>query len=454
MSETTGANSVGSAAYPPAAQGWYVVVILTLAYVVSFLDRQILALLVEPIKHDLEISDFQMSLLLGLAFAIFYTFLGIPFGRMADKYSRRAIIAIGISLWCLMTAASGLARNYTQLFLARIGVGVGEASLTPSALSLISDYFPRETRGQAISFYMMGVSVGAGIAMVIGGQVIALAKPITLPFIGDLYAWQTVFLIVGLPGILIAFLMATIKEPKRIGKIRMAMQSGEMSEEIPLATVAKFLLERWRTYGSLFIGMSVVTILGYSYFFWIPTMFVRTWQWTIPEVSMVYGLLMLVFGPLGVNFGGWLADTLYKRGHKNGHALVTFYGALAMIPSYTLVPLMPSGEWAMVMMVPAIVSGAVITATGATSIMMIAPNQMRGQATALFYFVINLLGLTIGPSAVAYITDFVFYDEAALRYSISIVSFVAGILATLFLFYLLPHYGKSIKEAEAWMTDG
>jgi len=454
MSETIGANSAGSAAYPPAAQGWYVVVILTLAYVVSFLDRQILALLVEPIKHDLEISDFQMSLLLGLAFAIFYTFLGIPIGRMADRYSRRAIIAIGISLWCLMTAASGLARNYTQLFLARVGVGVGEASLSPSALSLISDYFPRETRGQAISFYMMGVSVGAGIAMVIGGQVIAFAKPITLPFIGDLYAWQTVFLIVGLPGFLVAALMATVKEPKRIGKIRMETQSGEMTEEIPFSTVAKFLLERWRTYGSLFIGMSVVTILGYSYFFWIPTMFVRTWQWTIPEVSFVYGLLMLVFGPLGVNFGGWLADTLYKRGYKNGHALVTFYGALAMIPTYTLVPLMPSGEWAMVMMVPAIVSGAVITATGATSIMMIAPNQMRGQASALYYFVINLLGLTIGPSAVAYITDFVFNDEAALRYSISIVSFVAGIVATLFLFYLLPQYGKSIKEAEAWMTDG
>ena len=352
-----------------------------------------------------------------------------------------------------MTAACGLARNYSQLFLARVGVGVGEASLTPSALSMISDYFPRETRGRAISFYNMGISVGAGIAMVIGGWIIQYAQPMTLPLIGDLYAWQAVFLLVGLPGLAVAVLMITVKEPKRTGKIRIRTQSGEMTEEIPFSEVAKFLLERWRTYGSLFVGMSVVTILGYAYFFWIPTMFVRTWHWTIPEVSFIYGLVLLIFGPAGVNFGGWLADTLYKRGRKNGHALAIFYGALAMIPSYTLVPLMPTGEWAMVMMIPAVFSGAVVTATGAASLMMIAPNQMRGQASAMYYFVINILGLTIGPSAVAFFTDFVFQDEASLRYSISIVSFVAGIAATLVLFYLLRHYGESMKEADTWNTE-
>ena len=165
-------------AYPRPAYAWYVVVILTLAYMVSFIDRQILALLIEPIKADLGLSDTGISLLLGLAFGLFYTLMGIPLGRLADRRSRRAIIAIGITIWCFMTAGCGLAKNYGQLFVARMGVGVGEASLTPSALSLISDYFPQGRRGRAIGFYNMGISLGVGVAMILGGLVVAYALDI------------------------------------------------------------------------------------------------------------------------------------------------------------------------------------------------------------------------------------------------------------------------------------
>jgi len=146
-SEQTATADTGKSGYPSPVYSWYVVVVLTVAYMFSFLDRQILALLIEPIRQDLEITDFQISLLLGLAFGIFYTALGIPIGRLADRRSRRGIIAVGVTIWCLMTAACGLARNFSQLFLARIGVGVGEATLNPSAYSLISDYFPRQRRG-------------------------------------------------------------------------------------------------------------------------------------------------------------------------------------------------------------------------------------------------------------------------------------------------------------------
>ncbi len=209
--------------YPSSAYAWYVVVVLTAAYVVSFIDRQILALLVEPIRRDLGLTDTQMGLIMGSAFALFYTILGIPLGWLADRFSRRGIIAAGITIWCLMTAACGLSRNFGQLFLARVGVGVGEAALSPSALSLISDYFPRERRGRAISFYNMGVSLGAGIAMIGGGWIIAGiidAPPTTLPVVGEIYAWQTVFLVVGLPGLAIAALMATVREPERRDKLR------------------------------------------------------------------------------------------------------------------------------------------------------------------------------------------------------------------------------------------
>lgn len=192
MSDQSTEREPAKSDYPSQAYAWYVVVILTLAYVVSFIDRQIMALMVEPIRQDLDISDTQISLLLGLAFAIFYTLLGIPIGRIADLYNRKKLIIVGVTIWCLMTAACGLARNYIQLFTARIGVGVGEAALSPSALSMISDYFPKETRGRAVAFYTMGISVGVGLAMIIGSQVIAYvfnAPPVTLPVVGTLFAW-------------------------------------------------------------------------------------------------------------------------------------------------------------------------------------------------------------------------------------------------------------------------
>jgi len=438
--------------YPPTGYAWYVVVILTIAYVFSFLDRQILSLLVEPIKADLAISDTQMSLLQGLAFGIFYTVLGIPIGRLADRRSRRAIIAAGTTIWCLMTAACGLARDFPQLFLARIGIGIGEAALNPSAFSLISDYFPREKRARPMSFYAMGVSLGAGIAMVLGGQIITWAynrPPLVLPVVGELFQWQIVFLLVGLPGLLVAALMITVKEPSRKDRISLSTNS---SPEDPLSVkvVAQFLWERKSTYGTLFLGMSVVTIIGYGYFSWIPTMFMRTWNWEISEIAFAYGVVILIFGPLGVNFGGWLAQRWYRQGRRAAHMQVTLLGACILIPSSVLAPLMPTPELAVLMLVPATIGGAIPTATSSAALMMIVPNQMRAQTTAIYYFVINMLGLTLGPLLIAVVTDSIFADESALRYSISIVSGVAGALALGFLIVNIRHFRNSVIEADAW----
>lgn len=454
MSEQIIEAATERVSYPPASKGWYAVIILTLAYVFSFLDRQILALLVIPIKRDLVLTDFQMSLLMGLAFAIFYTFLGIPLGRLADRRSRRVLVAAGISTWCLMTMACGLARNYAQFFIARIGVGVGEATLTPAALSLISDYFPRHKRARAISFYTQGISVGGGVAFILGGWVIMQAinaPPIALPYVGTLYAWQTIFLVVGLPGLVIAALMSTVLEPERQGKISLKNNAGSSHEDIPLREVMNFLAARWRTYGSHFLGMSVVTILAYAYFSWIPTMFVRTWGWTIGDISKAYGILLLIFGPLSNFSGGWLADRLYRAGYKDGHMRTVFIGAAVfLVPFSTLAPLMPSPAWAIAAMIPTVIGGGMVTAAGAASLMMIAPNQMRGQTSGIYFFVINLLGLTLGPSAVAVLTDFVFADESALRYSLAVVSGIAGIAGLAMLLYNLKHYAASMVEAESW----
>ena len=433
------------------AYGWYVLCVLTLAYVVSFLDRQILALMVGPIKADLGLTDTQISLLMGLAFGIFYTIMGVPLGRLADRKSRRGLIAAGVAVWCLMTASCGLAKNFLQLFIARIGVGVGEAALTPAALSMISDYFPREKRGRAVGFYNMGVSLGAGTAMVLGGAVIGYvmsAPPVVLPAIGELRSWQLVFLLVGLPGLVIVLLMATIREPKR--REMLSGQTGAVS----LRFAGRYLADRWRVYVPLFVGMSVVTIIGYAYFSWIPTMFIRKFGWTISEVGLAYGLLVLVCGPIGVNGGGWLADVLHRRGYRDAHLRTALIGAVISLPTAALAPLMPTGELTLAMMVPASIGPAISTAAGASALVMITPNQMRGQTTALYYFTISILGLTLGPTAVALVTDYVFVDQGALHWSIAIVSGVAATFSVMLLWGGLGAYQRAVDESDTWSGVG
>lgn len=436
--------------FPARSYAWYVAGVLTLAHIISFLDRQILSLLVGPIKRDLEISDTQMSLLMGLAFAVLYTFAAIPLGRLADRRSRRAIITAGVTAWCVMTAMCGLARNYWQLFAARIGVGIGEATLSPSALSMLSDYFPREKRGAAIGCYNMGVSVGAGIAFLLGGQVIGFvidSPPILLPIVGELYAWQTVFLVVGLPGLVIALLMQTVREPERKGKIVVA---GNVDDQISLRETFRFLADRWRTYGGLALIVSGTTILGYGFLNWIPTMYERTWGLAMPQIATDLGWVLLIAGPIGVNGGGWLADRWFRQGHKDAHLRVMLLSAPVMLVASAALPLMPTPGLALAMFVPHILGAAAITAVGGAALMIITPNQLRGQATAIYYFIISLAGLTLGPTSVALLTDFAFRDEAALRYSMAIIGVAAPSLSVFGGLWIRRSYFASMEEAQGW----
>src|SRR5260370_277791 len=202
--------------YPPAGYSWYVVGVLTLVYVFSFIDRQIMSLLVRPLRRDLGISDTQVSVLMGFGFAVFYTFCGIPLGRLADTRSRRSIIAAGLVAWSAFTAMCGLARNFWQMLVWRMGVGVGEASLSPSAYSLITDYFPKEKLATAISVYSAGIYIGAGMSYLLGGIIVRLAsmqEAWMLPVVGAVRPWQVIFFAVGLPGLLVALLMDTVREP-------------------------------------------------------------------------------------------------------------------------------------------------------------------------------------------------------------------------------------------------
>ena len=432
--------------YPSSKSAWYAVTILTIAYVVSFLDRQLLSLVVPLVKRDLLLTDTQVSLLLGLAFALFYTTMGIPIGRLADKKSRRTIIAVGISFWCLMTAACGLAKNYMQLFLAR--VGVGEATLSPSSLSMIGDYFPKEKRGKALGLFNIGVSVGAGIAYIIGGQIMAYVATrdnISLPIIGEIYPWQALFIMVGLPGLVVAALMMTVKEPERSEKIELKSDEGNVTDEVSIKETINFIWERKSAYGWLFLSMACSVLIGYAFLSWMPTMYDRTYGIDFGTITMWLGIAFLISGPVGAIGTGWLGDHVFKKYGGSAHIKLFAFTMIILTIAAALVPLMPTYQLATLMFVPQAIMAAGQTALAPLAILNITPNQLRGQVTAIYFFVISMTGYTLGPTSVALLTDYVFKDESLIAYSMAIVSLVVGIIGIFAGFMGVKPYQKYIE---------
>ncbi len=420
--------------WPPRPYAWYVVGILTLAYTVSFIDRQILNLLVEPIRADLQITDTQVSLLQGLAFAIFYSVLGVPIARLADRGNRRNIIAAGIFLWCLATATCGLARNFVQLFLARIGVGVGEAALSPPAYSMIADYFPPNQLARATGAYALGVYSGAGIAMLVGGaviQMITAAGPVSLPIVGDMRPWQLAFIAVGLPGLLVGALMFTIKEPRRRGTTE-AVESS--AGRVPFKEVLQFMGTEWRFFVSIFSGLSLIGMVIVAILSWMPTYFIRLHDWSASDVGYRYGLVLLLFGTSGSFLGGWMADFLTSRGFRNAPVLTAAGVSALALPFAVAMALLSSDMWSLAALIPATFLLASPVGLTSAAVQLVTPNRMRAQVTAIYFLVVALIGSGFGPLTVAICTDFLFADDMAVGKSIALVCGVLTPLGVLFLF--------------------
>lgn len=421
---------------------WYVVAVLLFAYTVAFVDRQILSLLVQPIRRDLGISDTQIGLLAGFAFAMFYSVLGVPIAKLADRSSRRTIISVGIALWSIMTAVCGLSKSYLQLFLARVGVGVGEATLSPAAYSMMADYFPPQKLARAISVYAMGLYGGAGLAMLAGSAVVATvnqAGPVTLPLIGTVYSWQLTFFAVSLPGILVLALMMTVKEPARQDYSGNAPQAAD-NAAVPLRQVFVFMRENRKIIVAHFGGFLALGTVISAYLVWTPEFLRRSHDISISEAGFIYGIALLVFGTAGPYAGGWLAERLTLRGYKDGEMRAALVGGIAMIPLTVVTPLMPGKIPAIIML--ALVTFALSFPQGLapTILQLIAPNRMRAQLTAVFMFIAVLAGYTIGPAFVAMTTDYLFKDDTALRYSLAIVSAVLTPIGVIFLWYGLAPF--------------
>ncbi|MBU1375640.1 MAG: MFS transporter [Alphaproteobacteria bacterium] len=440
--------SLGEADWPNPTYAWCVVGLLMLAFTSSFIDRQILTLLVGPIRADLGITDTQFSLLVGLAFSLFYAFWGLPLAYAADRYSRRWIIAIGVFVWSVMTIASGLADSYWHLFLARMGVGIGEATLTPAAASLIADYFSRERRGRAMAVYATGVYWGSGLALLTGGAVlnlIAAMPSLSSSAFAGFEPWQIVFFLVGAPGFVIAGLMLLIREPVRRGAVGPVDGVGQARPKL-----APFLRENARTILTMFLGFSFLGVVVIGYLTWIPAIFMRKFAWTAEDVGFAFGLIVMLFGTGGILAGGWLSDRLIKAGRTDAPMRAGLYGGIATIPFAIAAPLMPTGELVLAVAAIALFLATSTQALPVIAIQLMSPNALRARLASIYFLFGSILIFTAGPSIVAAVTDFVFRDDQAVSKSLAIVCAVAAPLGVACLAVGLQSYRTTVARVAEW----
>ncbi|ASG24831.1 MFS transporter [Nitrospirillum viridazoti CBAmc] len=395
----------------PVAYSVYVLVVLVLAYVLAFIDRQILTLLAVPMKADLGLSDLQLSLLQGLSFALFLAVGGLPIGRLVDRRRRTAVLAAGVAAWSLFTAACGLARSFPALFLARVGVGFGEATMVPSAYSLIGDLFHGRRLGLAIGLYNMGPYVGAGLALILGGLVLHHLPPdVVLPLLGNLRGWQVVFLLLGPVGLLMALWVATVREPERTGAgARTAPNWAEVRAYYRVHGVNALLVNLAGTFAAMAL---------YSLGAWLPHLLARIHHMKPLDIGQGMGWRLMVFGAGGALLAGILGDLLRRRGLVQGRLVVMIAGAAASC--LLLYPALraPDGAGALAWLGPLI--GCMTLAIGSSppALQEITPNRLRGFQHAVAALIATLLGLGAGPSVVALVTDKVLRDESRLDLSL------------------------------------
>jgi MFS family permease len=425
------------AQWPSPAKAWLMVALLFCAYTLSFVDRQILVLLIGPIQRDLGIGDVGFSLLSGLAFTFFFTFVGLPLAWVADRWSRRNLVALAILLWSIMTAACGAARNFSGLFAARMGVGVGEAGFSPAAFSMIADAFPPARRGRAMAAFTLASNSGLGLALILGGgiaQWATTARPVETVGV-VLQGWQLAFVMVSLPGPLLALAyLALVREPPRQERSR---------EHAAGTSLAAWFREQWRQFLLLSFGFSLVTVALAAWLAWTPAFFGRVHGWNPAKVGTGFGLALLIGGTSGTVVGGWLSDRLLARGRRDGFLIVTLLGSACGLVFALMVPFVRDARLAMLMMAPMCFGFALTNSTQVLSFHAITPNELRGRVIALFLLIGNLSAFTIAPTAVAVISSRILKRPEAIGTAVAIVSAICVPLGM----FCLQAARKGLREA-------
>ena len=431
-------NANASSAY-----GWYVAVILLLGFTFSFIDRQVLNLLVVPIQADLGITDVQISALQGLAFVLTYVGICIPIGRLVDRYNRVFVMTGGVVVWSIATVACGLSRSYVEMFVSRLGVGAGESTIHPGAISVLGDYFEPEKLARPISVYLLGPYLGAGIAMIFGAQVLEWTgqmDDLTFPVVGYLAPWQLTFIAVGLPGIVVAALFLTIREPVRTGRA-----SGPTTI-LSWSQIASFITRNRQIYMAIILGNSCLIILLYGLQSWIPTTLRRVYEWDLIQAGRVYGSIAMVAGSAGVLSGPFAVRFIEKRGFSSAPLLLAMAGALAATVFLALLPLQANVNVALIFVALASFFVTFPLAGTTSLIVLVSPNEMRGVVTGLYVVVTSILGLILGPTLVAASTDLIFQDPTAVAKSLALVALAVGPIGVVLMWNGTRHLGAVRPE--------
>ena len=429
--------------YPPRRAGYSAVVVMTLAQVFAFIDRQIPAMLVEPIKQDFSLNDSQIALLGGAAFSIFYAIMALPIGYAVDRYKRVNVLGTGIFVWSLMTTLAGLANSFGRLFGARIGVAVGEAVMAPVSVSLVSDYFPQNKQGKPMGIITAGVYIGIGATLIGGGYLIDYLTDIggiTIPGIGYFKPWQATFLVVGIPGILISIAAFMLHEPRRLG---LAQTPEKDSKSI---NIFSHLIKNKSTLIPMFAGLIFMALIFYSFTFWAPSMMVRTHGLSLTEVGFSLGIITIISSILGTISSGAVVDYLRSKGRTDAPIRTAMFACIFAMPAICLAPIVENvvAAWILIGIYLFFISS--FAPIGLLAVSGVSSNEVKGQMAAVHAFLMMAFGLSLGPQITAFFTDFILQDESKLGLAVSLTGGVVLPVAAVCFWMSLKRYRKAYDQ--------
>tara|TARA_Y100000590_G_scaffold360020_1_gene416085 strand:- start:101 stop:1408 length:1308 start_codon:yes stop_codon:yes gene_type:complete len=429
--------------YPEKRHSYSAVVVLTLAQVFAFIDRQIPSMLVEPIKQDFNLTDSQIALLGGAAFSIFYAVMALPIGYAVDRYQRTKVLGIGVFLWSLMTVLAGLANSFGKLFGARIGVAVGEAVMAPTSVSLISDSFPENKQGTPMGIITSGVYIGIGITLLGGGFLIDYLTSIggiNIPLIGYLKPWQATFMIVGLPGLVLAVAAFYLKEPKRLE------EQAYINKNVDRQNVFLHLKEHKKTLVPMFGGLIFMALIFYSFSFWAPTMMIRAYNISLSQAGFILGLITIISSIAGTIFAGSAVDYLRNKNYSDAPVRAALFAVLLALPPITILSFVNTeiGAWICIFLYLFFISS--FAPLGLLAVSGVSASNVKGQLAAIHAFLMMAFGLSLGPQLTAFFTDFVFMDPNNLKWSISATGAIVLPISALLFKVSLSRYKESSEK--------
>ena len=407
--------------WPSKRYAWFLTTILLISYKVSFTDRAMINLLIDPIRSDLKLTDIQMGQILGPGFMISYILFSLPIGRMVDKFNRIFVLIGGILLWSIATAAHGFSSDYYSLFVSRAGVGAGEAAVTPASWSIIADLFRPEDRAFPMSFYLMGPYIGQGLALLFGGLVIQLYT-VPVEILGfTLQPWQMIFLLIAIPGFILSFGLAFLADPQRKGIINKEKQKDES-----FVDVIAYIKSKFSAYFTLMVAASFIVVLLYTFQAWVPTYIARVHGWDLSRVGYLFGIVTLISGSLGVLSGPVLERFLDRRGFKNSTHAVFLISAstLAVIPPLTF--LFVTEDFILPGMFVISFFITLPMACFASGLQKMTPQNYRGSISGLYVFIMNIVGLSLGPTVVPFFTSVIFQDDMSINLALSYTFLIFG----------------------------